>query len=205
MANQMSSALNNEVKAQRPGPPEWHRIAQRCSEAWQDVGRRERRVLEEAMDRAMMDPNIPARDKILLRMRTEAECIRRDTQYDCSAYTPCHVSFPQNWLKYHDYWEIAMCCLNTMTALYVLDDRQRSPYIDAMDIETWFWRQSFRPYTTEIELGRSFVQIFALKYETSSMVSSDIRSDGLISLPVNSRKGTKRAYAPARVRTHHHR
>ncbi|KAI0534820.1 hypothetical protein GGR58DRAFT_515836 [Xylaria digitata] len=162
----MSSALSNEVKAQRPAPPEWHRISERCSEAWQDVGNRERTVLEEAMD-----PNIPARDKILLRMRTEAEGDRRNTQYGCSAYTPCHVRFPQNWLQYHEYWRIAMRCLNTITALYVLDDRQRFPYIDATDMETWFWQQY-----------RSFVQIFALEYETSSMKGSDIRSDGLISL-----------------------
>ncbi|KAI1737782.1 hypothetical protein F4680DRAFT_460318 [Xylaria scruposa] len=51
-----------------------------------------------------------------------------------------------------------------------------------MDMETWLWRQWFRPYTTEIELNRSFVQIFALVYKTSNMKGSDIRSDDLISL-----------------------
>ncbi|KAI1422834.1 hypothetical protein F5Y12DRAFT_760874 [Xylaria sp. FL1777] len=51
-----------------------------------------------------------------------------------------------------------------------------------MDMEIWFWRQWFCPYTTDIELGRSFVQIFALEYETSSIKGSDIQSDSLIFL-----------------------
>ncbi|KAI0550561.1 hypothetical protein F4679DRAFT_594734 [Xylaria curta] len=51
-----------------------------------------------------------------------------------------------------------------------------------MDIETWLWRQWFRPYTTEIELCRSFVNIFALDYKNSNMKGSDIPSDDLISL-----------------------
>ncbi|RYC60178.1 hypothetical protein CHU98_g6025 [Xylaria longipes] len=178
----MSSVLNSEVKAWRPTPLERLRITQRRREAWQDVGDKERTVLEKAMDRAIMDPNIPARDKILLRMRTEAEDVYRDTRYSCSAYPACLVKFPQNWLEDHEYWEIAMSCINTMTALYILDDQQRFPYINALDIEAWFWRQWFRPYTTDIELDRSFVQIFALGYETSIMKGSDIRSDGLISL-----------------------
>ncbi|TRX91477.1 hypothetical protein FHL15_007701 [Xylaria flabelliformis] len=176
----MSSALNNEVKARRSTTPsERFRIA----EAWRDVGNRERTVLEEAMDRAMMDPHISERDKILLRMRTDAEGDLRNGEHGCSAYTPCCVSFPQNWSEcYHDFWKISLCCRNTMTALYVLDDRQRFPYVDAMDIETWFWRQWFHPYTTELELGRSFVQIFAVDYNTSNLKGSDIRPDDLISL-----------------------
>ncbi|KAI1133586.1 hypothetical protein F5Y10DRAFT_283893 [Nemania abortiva] len=179
----MSSTLNNETKPRTPAyDPEWRLIAGRCREAWQEIGDREREVLEEAMNHVMMDPKIPARDKILLRMRTEAEGDYRRERYNCSAYTPPTISFPQNWSKLHRYGQIAMRCLNTMTALYVLDDRQRSPYIHARDIETWFWRQCFGPYTTDIELGRSFVQIFALKYDTSISKGSDIRPDDLIPL-----------------------
>lgn len=77
----------------------------------------------------------------------------------------------------NNYFNVLPHCINTTTASYILDDRQCFPYLDAMDMEAWLWRQWFRPYVTTLEPFRYFVQTFALKYGVVSSKRSDIRAD----------------------------
>ncbi|KAK5635203.1 hypothetical protein RRF57_010915 [Xylaria bambusicola] len=112
-----------------------------------------------------MAPNIQPRDKILLRMRTDAEGDSRSLQYCSSAYTPCNIGFPSGLLKSHDVHSVALSCFNTTIGLYILDDRQKFPYNKALALEAWLWQQWFRPYSTDIEAERSFAKIFAARYD----------------------------------------
>lgn len=176
MINQKMT-LQNEAGAQTREPPEWLSRFRRYFKAWRDVGRREEIALQKDMNRAMIDPNIRPRDKILLRMRTEAEGDCRSRQYASSAYTPCSIDFPSGRPAYHACPGAVLGCLNTITALYIFDHRQQFPYVRARDLETWLWRKWFQPYITDIELNRSFVKIFAVEYKTLY-----IRLGSLISL-----------------------
>ncbi|KAI1355603.1 hypothetical protein F5Y01DRAFT_310489 [Xylaria sp. FL0043] len=168
----------------RPATPELVRIRIRNDEAWGDIARREEIVLQQAMNRAMMDPNIQPRDKILLRMRTDAEGDARIRQYHCSAYTPSSIGFPSGHISHNAQW-VALSCLNTTIGLYILDDLQRFPYIKAIALECWLWRQWFRPYSTDIEARRTFIKIFAAKYDAKDYRGSEAQLDDLISVHCN--------------------
>ncbi|KAI0440280.1 hypothetical protein F4803DRAFT_577935 [Xylaria telfairii] len=171
MINQQKTPLQNEAEA-RTG--EWISRYKCYFKAWRDVGIREETALRKEMSRAMINPNISPRDKILLQLRTEAE--GRIRQYASSA-CPCTIDFPSGRPPCYAGPRAAIGCLNTTTALYIFDGRQQFPYDRARDLEIWLWRKRFKPYTTDIELDRSFVQIFAVEYETL-----DVRVGSLISL-----------------------
>ncbi|KAI0540411.1 hypothetical protein GGR58DRAFT_461219 [Xylaria digitata] len=184
MASQKSSLADANAG---PATPEFVRLRLdiRNNEAWEDVARMEEIVLQRAMDRAMTEPNIQPRDKILLRMRTDAEGNTRREQYNRSAYTPCSIGFPSGHVESHKAQSVAFTCLNTTIGLYILDDRQRFPYTYALALETWLWRQWFRPYDTDIEAGRTFVKIFAAKYDVKGYKGSEAQLDDLISVHCN--------------------
>lgn len=173
-----------DMKA-RPATPEFVKLGIRNNEAWRDAARREEIVLQRAMNRAMTDPNVQLRDKILLRMRTDAEGDARLRQYDRSAYTPCSIGFPSGQIRSHGSQVVARSCFNTTIGLYILDDRQQFPYIKALALETWLWRQWFRPYRTDIEAERTFVRIFAVEYDVEGYKGSEAQLDDLISLHCN--------------------
>ena len=155
------------------------------NEAWGDVARREEIVLRRAMNHVMMEPNIQPRDKILLRMRTDAEGDARTIQHNRSGYTPSSISFPSGRVEPGAAELVARDCFNTTMGLYIFDDRQRFPYNCALALEAWLWRQWFRPYTTDIEAERTFVKIFAAKYDFESFEGSDAQLDDLINVHCN--------------------
>ncbi|KAI0456094.1 hypothetical protein F5B21DRAFT_171145 [Xylaria acuta] len=72
-------------------------------------------------------------------MRTDAEGDTRLEQYNCSAYTPCSIGFPSGQVGPYKAETVARSCLNTTIGLYILDDRQRFPYNDALALEAWLW------------------------------------------------------------------
>ncbi|RYC61313.1 hypothetical protein CHU98_g4893 [Xylaria longipes] len=187
MASETSASVNEGAQIQRPVVPEFIRLRRRNSRAWRDVADREEVALQQATNRAMMDPNIRQKDKILLRMRTDAERDSRNAQYACSAYVPSNITFPSGQVVEWQCMEAALGCFNTTIAMYIFDDRQQFPYVHAMDIENWLWRQWFRPYTTDIDLWRTFIKIFAVKYNIKGYKGSESRLDvdGLIGLHCN--------------------
>ncbi|KAI0118161.1 hypothetical protein GGR51DRAFT_554654 [Nemania sp. FL0031] len=182
----MDSQKRSPAKTKaRPATPEFVKLGRRNNEAWGDVARREEIVLQRAMNRAMMDPNIQPRDKILLRMRTDAEGDARLHQYSRSAYTPCSLGFPSGQIRpAHDAQVVALSCFNKTIGLYILDDRQRFPYVEALALETWLWRQWFKPYSTDIEAERTFVRIFAAKYDVEGYKGSGPDSPPLVNGPL---------------------
>ncbi|KAI1733502.1 hypothetical protein F4680DRAFT_399035 [Xylaria scruposa] len=182
MASQKSHRA--DAKA-RPATPEFVRLRIRNNEAWEDIARKEDVVLQRAMNLAMMEPNIQPRDKILLRMRTDAEADTRLTQHSRSAYTPCSIGFPSGQVESHNAQRVARNCFNITIGLYIFDDGQRFPYNRAIPLEAWLWRQWFRPYSTDIEAGRTFMKIFAAKYDIKDYKSSEAQLDDLINVHCN--------------------
>ncbi|KAI0183608.1 hypothetical protein EV127DRAFT_489483 [Xylaria flabelliformis] len=169
----------------RPATPEFVRLRIRNNEAWRNIARKEEIILQKAMNHAMMEPNIQPRDKILLRMRTDAEGDTRILQYSRSAYTPRNVGFPSGQVESRNAESVARSCFNTTIGLYILDDWQQFPYNRALALEAWLWRQWFRPYSTDIEAERTFVQIFAAKYDEKGYRGSEAQLDDLISVHCN--------------------
>ncbi|KAI0546691.1 hypothetical protein F4679DRAFT_403432 [Xylaria curta] len=182
MASQKSSRA--DAKA-RPVTPEFVRLRIHNNEAWGDIARKEEIVLQRAMNLAMMEPNIKPRDKILLRMRTDAEGDSRLVQYSLSAYTPCSIGFPSGQVESHKAQSVARSCFNTTIGLYILDEGQRFPYSRAIPLEAWLWRQWFKPYSTDIEAERTFVRIFAAKYDIKGYKGLDAKLDDLINVHCN--------------------
>ncbi|KAI1128310.1 hypothetical protein F5Y10DRAFT_265221 [Nemania abortiva] len=177
MAPEKSSPA--DAKA-RPVDREYMRLRTRNGQAWGDVALGEDIILQRAMNRVMMEPSIQPRDKILLRMRTDAEAEARTRHYSRSAYTPCSIGFPSGWVESHNARSVARSCFNTTIGLYILDDQQHFPYIRALALETWLWRQWFKPYSTDIEAERTFVRIFAAKYDVKGYKGSEAQLDDLI-------------------------
>ncbi|TRX89444.1 hypothetical protein FHL15_009613 [Xylaria flabelliformis] len=182
MASQKSS--HDDAKA-RPATPEFMRLRIRNNEAWRDIARKEELILRRAMNHAMMEPKIQPRDKILLRMRTDAEGDTRIRQYSRSAYTPRNVGFPSGQVESRNAQLVARSCFNTTVGLYILDDRQQFPYNRALALEAWLWRQWFRPYSTDIEAERTFVNIFAAKYDVEGYKGSEAQLNDLINVHCN--------------------
>ncbi|KAI0438477.1 hypothetical protein F4803DRAFT_565233 [Xylaria telfairii] len=171
MASEKSPPVNKAAQIKRPVVPGFLRLHSRNHQAWEDVAKREEAVLQRSMNLVMIDPKIRPRDKILLRMRTDAE-----------AYTPSTITFPSGQIN-SQVKKAALGCYNTIIALYCFDDRQQFPYILAMDIEDWLWRQWFRPYIPDIDVWRTFVKIFAVRYDVKGYRGSEAQRDldGLIS------------------------
>ncbi|KAI1746946.1 hypothetical protein F4782DRAFT_552853 [Xylaria castorea] len=122
-------------------------------------------LLEETLNHILRDQSITSRDKILLQMRADEECLRRETEHHRSAYVPKVVSYQSSIsLETSRVAERFSSWLNTTTALYIFDERQHFPYIHAMGTESWLWRQWFKPYVSDITLHH-FASIFTVQYD----------------------------------------
>ncbi|OTA95214.1 hypothetical protein M434DRAFT_380814 [Hypoxylon sp. CO27-5] len=101
-------------------------------------------------------------------MRANEESSRRFSEYHRSAYVP--ATLPYHFGTSPLYSTVATKCLwaslNTTIALYIFDKRQNFPYVPAMDIEAWLWRQWFKPYESNIAL-HYFSSIFAVEYNVN--------------------------------------
>lgn len=151
-------------------------------------------LLRKSLDDILQDRSIPPRDKILLQMRADEESTRRKNMYTHSAYVPRNIPYPptssicssvtRSWFP---------SCLNTTLALYLFDKRQNFPCIRAIDIESWLWRQWFKPYESDITL-HNFYSIFAVEYD-ADLIHTDLEShpDELVAFHCNSYEQAQRA------------
>ncbi|KAI1319410.1 hypothetical protein F5Y16DRAFT_102167 [Xylariaceae sp. FL0255] len=117
-------------------------------------------------------------------MRANAEGDFREAQFQ-RAYGPYTINFPLDTQRLqHGRQRTAFDCLNTTVALYVFDSFQasRGPTPEAIGLESWLFRRWFEPYTTEIELYRSFVKTFTVIYSVAGFDFSAIQSESLVSM-----------------------
>ncbi|KAI0837929.1 hypothetical protein F5Y06DRAFT_296929 [Hypoxylon sp. FL0890] len=80
--------------------------------------------------------------------------------------------------------------MNTTTALYIFDKRQHFPYVRAMDIEPWLWRQWFKPYVSDITL-HYFSSIFAVEYD-ANLPDCEFHPEKLIAFHCNTYEQAQR-------------
>ncbi|KAI2604683.1 hypothetical protein GGR54DRAFT_450075 [Hypoxylon sp. NC1633] len=138
------------------------------------------------------DNYISPGNKILHEIRCAREKHHRASQYARSAHVPMTLPFPvgQPGGRDQPLWHI-LDCFNKSTALYIFDSRQLFPYIGAMGIDVWLYRQWFRPFRSNIELGRYIAKVFAVEYDPRSVnPGSDL--DKLIALHCNVCEQSKR-------------
>ncbi|KAI0454269.1 hypothetical protein F5B21DRAFT_524931 [Xylaria acuta] len=101
-------------------------------------------------------------------MRATGESMRRASEYRRSSYVPASIPYRLSISSVCNS-VTATCwssCVNTTTALYIFDKRQRFLYVCAMDIEPWLRRKWFKPYVFDITLHH-FPSIFAVEYDVN--------------------------------------
>ncbi|KAI0521957.1 hypothetical protein F5B22DRAFT_511813 [Xylaria bambusicola] len=139
-------------------------------------------LLKSSLNDILQDPSITPRDKMLLQMRGSAEsnCRRRASHLRNVPYeTLDHLGSTLNFLKN------IQLCMNKSMALYIFDKRQRSyPHCGFPDIESWLWRQWFKPYESDLTLLHYFCEIFDVKYNTN-LAEAEFSPEKLVAFHCN--------------------
>ncbi|KAI0530086.1 hypothetical protein GGR58DRAFT_518749 [Xylaria digitata] len=124
-------------------------------------------------------------------MRAEEESRRRKTEYNRSSYVPVALPYPlcnRPGLGFDSLRSLSF--INTTTAIYIFDKRQLFPYPCAMDIESWVWRQWFKPYVSNITLHH-FSSIFTVEYD-ANLADYEFSSEKLVGFHCNNYEQAQR-------------
>ncbi|KAI1423977.1 hypothetical protein F5Y12DRAFT_754994 [Xylaria sp. FL1777] len=118
-------------------------------------------------------------------MRANQESRRRSHEYNCNAYVPTKIPYQSSFSSLYQFGgrQIIPSCENITTALYIFDSRQHFPYVYALDIEPWLWRQWFKPYVSDITL-HYFSTIFAVQYDPN-LPNCEFQPEKLIAFHCN--------------------
>ncbi|KAI1501709.1 hypothetical protein F5X99DRAFT_381440 [Biscogniauxia marginata] len=150
-----------------------------------EIKKQQEHLLKESLNRILQDQSITFRDKILLQMRASEESWRRSCEYRCSAYVPTTIPYQLSISSVSSSVATSYMalCSNITTALYIFDKRQHFPYVRAMDIEPWLWRQWFKPYVSDIT-RHYFSSIFAVEYD-ANLADCEFHSEKLVAFHCN--------------------
>ncbi|KAI1264987.1 hypothetical protein F5Y18DRAFT_436404 [Xylariaceae sp. FL1019] len=150
---------------------------------WCAIRDKDTEVLQVATDAILNDPATRPRDKILFQMRANEEAGSRFRSHRVSGYIAADIFFPYSRGSAFDRVSIAKNCFNKSVAVYYFDDKKPSNGSPrSMGVETWLYRQWFKPYETDIEFGRCLAQIINLAYERDMVIPSEISLDQVIGL-----------------------